>query len=180
MLTRTKPAGVVGLTDAVLTAVVAHLERHGFARRGDTLARAAHRPALPPALRADGERLRHALAARPFDPPSRAELCPTRDAEQAMRFLLATGEAVEVGPGTVFSVDAYVAAADKVRAYLATGPAATVSELKTLLGSSRRVMVPLLEAFDRERITKRRENLRTLGDNTAVATRPPVRPPAKT
>jgi selenocysteine-specific elongation factor len=37
---------------------------------------------------------------------------------------------------------------------------ATVSDLKTLLSSNRRVMVPLLERLDRERITRREGDLR--------------------
>jgi selenocysteine-specific elongation factor len=42
------------------------------------------------------------------------------------------------------------------------GPA-TVSELRQALGSSRRIMVPLLERLDRDGITRRVGDKRTLG-----------------
>jgi hypothetical protein len=42
------------------------------------------------------------------------------------------------------------------------GPA-KVSDLRTLLGSSRRIMIPFLERCDREGFTRRNGDLRSLG-----------------
>jgi selenocysteine-specific elongation factor len=60
-----------------------------------------------------------------------------------------------------------VEAHQKMRAMLAAfinqqGPA-KVSDLRTLLGSSRRIMIPFLERCDREGFTRRNGDLRSLG-----------------
>jgi len=49
-----------------------------------------------------------------------------------------------------------------IRNHIRSKGPATVSELKNLLGSSRRIMVPLLEKLDREGITKRAGDVRSL------------------
>jgi hypothetical protein len=56
----------------------------GFAQMGVAIRRATHRPALPPHLQAAGNKLRAALSAKPFEPPSRKELAPDPLAQQAL------------------------------------------------------------------------------------------------
>lgn len=104
------------------------------------------------------------MGERPFDPPSRKELCRTDLAVQAMKFLLASGEVVELGPEIVLSAEAFARATALLRRHLASRGTATVSELKSVLSSSRRVMVPLLERLDRDGVTRR------VGDARALAT----------
>jgi hypothetical protein len=133
-----------------------------FVRANDRIRRAAHRPALPPRLQPAGDRIRAALAAKPWDPPARKDLAPDATSQQALRFLLETGEAVDVGPELVLSADAYAKAAEAIaRSIREEGPA-TVSELKQVLGATRRVMVPLCEKLDRDGITMRQGDERVL------------------
>ena len=110
-----------------------------------------------------GERIRAALAAKPFDPPSRKELANDATALQALRFLRETNEVIEISGDLVLSRQAVEQMREKIQRALRTNGGASVSELRQLLGSSRRVVVPLLEYFDRLGLTKR------IGDKRVLA-----------
>jgi selenocysteine-specific elongation factor len=142
--------------------LVAELCRRGFTQAGVALRRLAHRPALPPHLQAAGARLRAALTAKPLEPPSRKELAPDALSQQALRFLLQTGEAVEVSAEVVLSAAAWQRAVSVIKEELARRGAATVSDLRQALGATRRVMVPLLERLDRQGVTRRQGDFRVL------------------
>jgi selenocysteine-specific elongation factor len=143
-------------------ALVSDLCADGFDRVGPAIRRRSHRPALPPHLQAAGAKVRAALAAKPYDPPSRKELAPDSVSFQALKFLLNTGEAVDISADLVFLSDQYARAVDAIRAYLKQHGAATVSDLKQTLSASRRVMVPLLEKLDRDGVTMRQGDKRVL------------------
>lgn len=134
----------------------------GCARAGVMIRRTSHRPALPPHLQPAGARVRASLCARPLEPPSRKELTPDALTRQALRFLVQSGEAVEIGDELVLHADNYQRAIATIRAQLQTRGGASVSELKQALNTSRRVMVPLLEKLDREGITLRQGDKRIL------------------
>jgi selenocysteine-specific elongation factor len=53
----------------------------------------------------------------------------------------------------------------QVAEFISNNGPATVSELRQALGSSRRVMVPLLERLDREGFTRRMGDKRSLRSN---------------
>ena len=136
--------------------------RGEFVRAGTSIRRAAHRPRLPAALQIAGDRLRAALAAKPFEPPSRQELAPDGASRQALRFLFDTGEALELGPDLVLLEESFRRMKTIiVRSLRAAGPA-TTSELRQILGTTRRVLVPLLERLDREGVTRREDDRRAL------------------
>jgi selenocysteine-specific elongation factor len=139
-----------------------HLTHDGFARTGAAVRRASHLPKLPPRLQQAGDRLRLQLSQSPHDPPSVNQLAPSDLARQALKFLLLSGEAVQLTPDLVLSIDALNRAADIVRDFIRKNGPATVSQLKTALSSSRRVMVPLLEKLDRDQITLRQGDHRIL------------------
>lgn len=145
-------------------AAIAALCAEGYVRTAAGLRSSNHRPALPPRLREAGESLRRVLAEHPFDPPNRRELCRSDAAMQAMRFLIATGEAVDLGPEVVISADAYARAIATVRSLIGSSGPATVSEIKEALRSSRRVVVPLCEKLDRDRITRREGDRRLIAN----------------
>jgi selenocysteine-specific elongation factor len=149
-------------TPSLFDVLVADLREAGFIQLDTTIKRATHRPALPPHLQAAGAALRKVLAAKPLDPPSRKELAPTPVTQQALRFLVQTGEAVELSADVVLSAESYQKAVDQIRTHLSEHRSATVSELRQLLGASRRIVVPLLEKLDREAVTRREGDLRVL------------------
>jgi selenocysteine-specific elongation factor len=147
-------------------AIVADLCSVDCVKVGVAIRRWTHRPALPERLQAAGARLRTSLSNTGLEPPSRKELTPDPLSQQAMRFLLQTGEAIEIGDDVVLNAEHFHRAIDAIRSYLRSRGGATVSELKQVLKTSRRVMVPLLEKLDRDGITLRQGDKRVL--------RPPV------
>ena len=111
-----------------------------------------------------------AMRVRMADPAFRAKiaaarraLAPDRASQQALAFLLQSGEAMEIGPDLVLASSAFEAAEGRVRQHLRERGAATASELRELLGTTRRVLIPLLERLDRLGITRRDGDLRRLG-----------------
>jgi len=146
----------------VFDVLIAELCKTGCVQAGVTIRQAPHRPALPPQLQGAGGKLRSVLAAKPLEPPSRKELAPDAVAQQALRFLLETGEAVEVGEEVVLLAENFNQAVAMVKKFLNEKGSATVSDLRQALGTSRRIMVPLLERLDREGLTQRQGDRRVL------------------
>jgi selenocysteine-specific elongation factor len=155
----------------VRDALLADLAGENIVRAGEVVKRAAHLPVLPAGLQRAGAAVRGALARQPLDPPARKTLAPDAPTRAALAFLLETGEAVEISPELVLSAEAVHHAAQRIRAHLRSHGRATVSELKQLLGSNRRVMVPLMEFFDRAGVTRRVGDHRVLPE-MAGAPRP--------
>jgi len=143
-------------------ALLAALSQKGFMQSGTLIKRATHRPELPPKLQAVGAKLRAALALKPLEPPSRKELAPDAVTQQALRFLIDTGEVVDLGPETVILKDAFARATETIKAFLTAHRSGTVSELKQAVGSSRRIVLPLLERLDRSGVTARQGDQRVL------------------
>lgn len=150
------------LVDGIFDAVVARLCEGEFVRAGSVVRRAAHRPALPEPLQAAGAKLVQALAAKPFDPPSRKELTPDALSQRALRFLIETGEVVEINAELVMAAQGVRQATDAIQKFIRDHGPATVSDLRQALGSSRRVVVPLLEYLDRTFVTLRQGDKRAL------------------
>jgi len=146
----------------VFDRLVAELCKAGYVQVGAALRHGSHRPALPPQLQAAGARLTAALSAKPLEPPSRKELAPDAAAQQALRFFLQTGQAVELGEEVVLSIEAFNRAVAGVTKLLRERGSATVSDLRQALGTSRRIMVPLLERLDRDGVTARQGDKRVL------------------
>jgi selenocysteine-specific elongation factor len=150
----------------VFDEVIADLCRNGCVKTGVAVRRAAHRPALPPRLQPAGAKLRMALSAKLLEPPSRKELTPDSVSQQAMRFLLETGEVIEIGDELVLHHTGYQKAVDAIRTHIRANGGASVSELRQVLNTSRRIMVPLLEKLDRDGITLRQGDKRVLRHST--------------
>ena len=89
--------------------------------------------------------------------PRRSEPTP-----RSSRALVRHGALVDIG-GVVFTVSAVDRARELVREHLTTHDTITVGDVRDLLGSSRKYVVPLLEHFDREGVTRRRGDVRIAG-----------------
>jgi selenocysteine-specific elongation factor len=148
--------------DELFDPLVSHLAEGEFVRAGSVIRRASHRAELPQPLQAAGAKLGAALGAKPLDPPSRKELTPDAVSQRALRFLIETGEVVEISSELVMTAASVTQAASLVRAFIRDHGPATVSELRQALGSSRRVVVPLLEYLDRTFVTLRQGDKRIL------------------
>jgi len=142
--------------------LVTHLGRHGFAKEGEAMKKAAYQAVLPPALAEAGQRLLAALAANPLDPPNPKELAPTPADQKALKFLVQSGAAIFLDEKAVLSTSAYLALRTSVIESLKTRGQATASELREDTNTTRRFLIPLLEKLDKEGITRRQGDHRTL------------------
>jgi len=143
-------------------ALVADLCAAGFSLAHGVIRRTSHRPSLPPALAQAGEKIRAALATRPFDPPSRKELIEDAAAQQALRFLSETGEVILLTDDVILSADTVTKMEALIAQYLGARGAATASELRQVLATTRRILIPLLERCDRVGLTIRQGDRRRL------------------
>jgi selenocysteine-specific elongation factor len=151
------------LPDAALFPwLIESLTRDGFVRSGAAVRRSSHEPALPLPLRAAGARIREALKARPLEPPSREQLAPDAVSRQALRFLRDTGEVIELNEEVFVFAESFLRSRAAIIRYLRTMGPATSSELRQMLGTTRRILIPLLERLDRDGVTRREGDRRAL------------------
>ena len=146
----------------VFAELLEDLCQNGFKRQAKYITSLSHKPALPPNLRAAGEHIRQALA--DTDPPARKLLAGTSEGAQALRFLIEAGEVMEVSPELAIGAAQFNRFRMLLKNYLRTHTQGTASELRQALGTTRRILIPLLEKMDRDGITRRQGDVRVLRD----------------
>jgi selenocysteine-specific elongation factor len=149
----------------VVSALLDDLFERDLVQSGPVVARPTHRPALPRHLRAAGEVLLELLDRYQLQPPCRNQLAPDPPRKVALQFLLDAGYAVSLNTETLLSARWFRHATGLITEYLRARGSATVTDLKTALGTTRRVMVPLLERLDQQGITRRSGDLRVLAES---------------
>ncbi|MGQ9523594.1 MAG: selenocysteine-specific translation elongation factor [Armatimonadota bacterium] len=100
-----------------------------------------------------------------FDPPAQQAVLEQAGgvwAKEVFAALVEQGRLVKIAEGLYLHVDAVSEAERKVREMLAAQGALTVAEFRDAIGSSRKVVVPLLEYFDSVRVTRRCGDVRVL------------------
>jgi selenocysteine-specific elongation factor len=104
------------------------------------------------------------------EPPSVSELAATYGAEvgAVLRFLERTGKIVQVEPDRYYATSALQSVVSDLRRGTETGRAYGPSELREVLGVSRKYLIPLLEYCDRLAVTVRRESGRIVQPVDAV------------
>lgn len=138
------------------------MEQKGFQSTGKGLASANHTLTLPDQIAPEANSILKALDQANLQPPNKAELTTTAKSEQAMKFLIRSGQVIELEPKVVISTAARDAAIEKVSELITSQGQATASELRQHLDSTRKVVMPLLEHLDAIGITVRNDNYRTL------------------
>lgn len=121
-----------------------------------------HALELPPELEAPAAEILKTLGDAGLQPPLPGDLQPTANHEQAYRFLSRTKQIIPLDPKVTLSKAAYENAITLVRSHLEKVGQATASEIRQEIGTSRKVLMPLLERFDRDKITRRDGDFRTL------------------
>jgi selenocysteine-specific elongation factor len=142
-------------------ALLADLSRCDFVRAGDLIRRATHRPVLPERLKTAALRIQSALT-NSSAPPSPTELTPDPISQHALRFLRDIGSIIELNGEVVLARDQFRKMRDTVIAFLRKNNSAATSELRQLLGTNRRVIIPFLERLDRDGVTRRIADKRVL------------------
>jgi selenocysteine-specific elongation factor len=117
---------------------------------------------LPVKLQPVAAKIHEALCKKPFDPPPRRELEWEMEAQRVLRFLIESGEVIEIYSDVVLLGESFERMKNAVADFISKHGPATVSELRQELESSRRIMVPFLERLDRESFTRRVGDKRTL------------------
>ena len=146
----------------LLESLVADLCEGDFVRKGSVIARTSHRPKLPVHVQPVEKRIREALTGQPFDPPSRKAIESDPQARQVVRFLIENGDVTELAVDVLLLRDSFERMKSRVAEFISKNGPSTVSQLRQALGSSRRVMVPLLERLDRDGVTRRTGDKRML------------------
>jgi len=146
----------------LLDTFITGLNAAGFVKTGRFIRWGAHRPSLPPALQGAGAKLRAALAKNLIEPPNPGELAPTPVDKQALKFLLDTGEAVQLDEKAVLLMEGYDKLKSQIATHLEKSGQATASDLRQVTGTTRRILIPLLERLDREGVTRRAGDFRSL------------------
>ena len=147
----------------VFEALIEDMCSDDFVRRESMIARRSHQPALPANLRPAAAKIREALSKKPFDPPARREIESDPNAQRVLRFLIESGEVIEIASDVVLSRENFERMKNAVADFIFKNGPATVSELRQALETSRRIMVPFLEHLDRQGVTRR------IGDKRVLA-----------
>jgi selenocysteine-specific elongation factor len=79
-----------------------------------------------------------------------------------VRFLIENGDVTELALDVLLLGESFERMKSQVAQFISKNGPATVSQLRQALGSSRRVMVPLLERLDHEGVTIRAGDKRHL------------------
>ncbi|MBI5820311.1 MAG: selenocysteine-specific translation elongation factor [Verrucomicrobia bacterium] len=149
---------LLGAGDEVFSEMLGDLCSGGqFVRDETIIRRPAHKPKATGQLNTTAETLLKKLAADPFNTPRRKECDP-----QALRYLRDAKLVVEFGTDEVLLKESHDEACRRVREFLKQRGQATMSELRELLKTNRRIAVPLLEKMDKDGVTVRAGDVRKL------------------
>jgi selenocysteine-specific elongation factor len=104
-----------------------------------------------------GDKILSALAAAGSEPPSAAELSLQFDteAEPVLRYLERQGRIAQVEPGRYYEATQLEQLVERLRAGMVDGTERTPSQLRDLLGISRKFLIPFLEFCDAAGYTTR-------------------------
>ena len=90
------------------------------------------------------------LASEPWSPPTDHAIDP-----ELLGHLLERGDVVKVNETVVFSTEAYGDMKNRIVGHLNANGSVTVADARTIFGTSRKYVLPLLEYLDQQRITRR-------------------------
>ena len=149
---------VLELADTAVDALL----KDGFVQNDSVLREKTHVSTLPKQHEQAAAEIRRELRTKPLDPPLRATLARDPAHREALLHLISTGEVLSVSPDLVLDSGAVSRAKDIVVQLLRSRGACSVAEIRDALGSTRRVVVPLLEYLDRCGVTRRELDKRVL------------------
>jgi selenocysteine-specific elongation factor len=114
---------------------------------------------------AEKEALKKAIVEGAFNPPLFKELGQNLGLDRSklrdlLRILMEEGEIEQVNPDYFLAEGRLEEAEERIRSFIAENGRLGVSELRDMLGASRKYSIPLLEYFDRKRVTRREGDYR--------------------
>ena len=142
--------------------LLATLRDHDIQAEGEFLKALSHQTDIPPELKKEAESILKTLAAEQLNAPNKKELAPTPAAQRALAFLIRVDQVASLDEKTVIDSSAMEKASELIKSHLTEHQSATASDLRQILGTSRRVAMPLLEHLDNKGLTRRDGDLRFL------------------
>lgn len=142
--------------------LVETLENGKYIRSGTIIRRKDHSPRLPDKLQLAGNQIRDALNLNPLEPPNPKELVQNEDDSSALKFLLETGEAIQLDDKAILLSSHFEDSVEKVKRFITSNGPSTAADIRKILGTTRRIVIPFLEQLDKEGITRREGDLRSL------------------
>lgn len=143
-------------------AVFDALTESGFVVQSAAIQRPGFAISLPPNLQDAANQIRKALGEKADEPPARKQIIASKEEEQAMQFLIDSGEAVELNKDLALLRKGYDKLCESTKKFLQKHNTASVSQLRQYTAVSRRVMIPFLQYLDAQGITIREGDLRRL------------------
>ncbi len=146
--------------------LIPHIEKHltanSYSQIKDGIANAEHSLELPEHLTAIASTILSTLKSAGLQPPARVDLAPTAEAQQALTFLIRSSQIIELDPKALLESSQYHLAKQAVISHLTSAEKATASEIRQQIGTTRKVLMPLLEKLDAEGVTIRHDDYRVL------------------
>ena len=152
------PMGIPGLLEALLI----QLSEKNFKVGDNLICHNSHSLELPPELEAPAAEILKTLDNAGLNPPLPGELQGTPSHTAAYKFLSRTRQIIPLEPKVTLGGRVFQSTVAKVTAFLEKNGQATVSELRQELDTSRKVIMPLLDRLDRDGVTIRNGDYRTL------------------
>ena len=141
----------LNLPQSIYVRAAARLADEGVAIEDGGLIRAPdHAVELSDKQQADVANYLEALAAEPWSPPTDRPIDP-----EVLSYLQDRGDVIKVNDSVVFTTAAYEDMAGRIVQHLQTNGSVTVADARTIFGTSRKYVLPLLEYLDQQRITRR-------------------------
>ncbi|HWB06845.1 MAG TPA: selenocysteine-specific translation elongation factor [Verrucomicrobiales bacterium] len=146
------------LSEPLINALVTR----GFVRGQGVIRAGDFHAEISPAQRASCDQLRAVLAADKYSPPNLSTFVQTAQDREALQILLNSREVTRLNEETVMLTDALLVLKQLIIAHLRRQGRETIAGLRDALGGTRRILVPVCELLDRERITRREGDWRSL------------------
>jgi selenocysteine-specific elongation factor len=146
--------------------LLSHFESRGkISRQGAFLRLSEFAPQLTEEQKEIADRLLKSIASSPLANPTKQELLETYAGSfEVLKFLIAHGEVVELKGGILLTTKDFEEVKKKVLEHLREKGKATAGQLRQLLHTSRKYMIPVLEKLDELKITAREGDYRKLRD----------------
>lgn len=148
--------------EPLLDAIEKHLLSNGYTKQKDSIANEEHSLELPERLIPFASKILKTFKTGGLTPPPRVEIAPDESSQQALTFLIRSGQVIELDPKALLDSANFQKLRQSVIDYLRTHSRATASELREQSGASRKFIMPLLEDLDAEGVTHRDGDYRTL------------------
>ncbi|GAB4323556.1 MAG: selenocysteine-specific translation elongation factor [Candidatus Zixiibacteriota bacterium] len=122
-----------------------------------------HTAQLPAEWADESKALWRMLTDGAFQPPTRAELeAASPNARAIVAFWQGEGRVVVVGEGILLPAERFAEARERIAGFLGRAESITPADVRDLLNTTRKYAVPILEACDREGLTRRVGDVRVL------------------